>query len=87
MSAGGTAHLLCAAVGASLPAFFASRLVPPGVWRAQRGLPATVLLRGLSSGAYFTLEAFVPLPLDTERRVPTAITGLGFTGEIGRAHV
>ena len=80
VSAGGTAHLLCAVVGASLLAFFVSRLVPAGVWRAERGLPATVLLRGLSSGAYFTLEAFVPLLLDTERRVPTAITGLGFTG-------
>lgn len=80
VSAGGTAHLLCAVVGASLLAFFVSRLVPPGVWRAARGLPATVLLRGLSSGAYFTLEAFVPLLLDTERHVPAVVTGLGFTG-------
>jgi MFS family permease len=77
---GGTAHLLCAVAGAALLAFFVSRLVPAGVWRAARGLPAAVLLRGLSSGAYFTLEAFVPLLLATERRVPSAITGLGFTG-------
>ncbi|WP_432001990.1 MFS transporter [Streptomyces sioyaensis] len=73
-------HLVCTAAGLALLAVFAARLLPPGTWRAARGLPATVLLRGLASGVYFTLEAFVPLLLDTVRRVPAAVTGLAFTG-------
>ncbi|QXE39259.1 MFS transporter [Streptomyces sp. GMY02] len=73
-------HLLCGAAGLALLAVFVPRLLPPGTWRAARGLPATVLLRGLASGAYFTLEAFVPLLLDSSRRVPAVLTGLAFTG-------
>ncbi|MFG2864748.1 MFS transporter [Streptomyces sioyaensis] len=73
-------HLVCTATGLALLAVFAARLLPPGTWRAARGLPATVLLRGLASGVYFTLEAFVPLLLDTVRQVPAAVTGLAFTG-------
>jgi len=73
-------HLLAAVVGLAALAAFARRLLPPGTARAARGLPAIVLLRGLSSGVYFTLEAFVPLWLVTVRRVPGAATGLAFTG-------
>ncbi|WP_232788827.1 MFS transporter [Streptomyces odonnellii] len=73
-------HLLCGAAGLALLAVFVRRLLPPGTWRATRGLPATVLMRGLASGAYFTLEAFVPLLLDSARRVPAVLTGLAFTG-------
>jgi MFS family permease len=73
-------HLLCAATGLAVLAVFAPRLVPAGTWRAVRGLPATVLLRGLASGTFFTVEAFVPLLLVTERHVAPATTGLVFTG-------
>ncbi|MFI6948860.1 MFS transporter [Streptomyces sp. NPDC050422] len=73
-------HLLCGVAGLALLAVFVPRLLPPGTWRAARGLPAAVLLRGLTSGAYFTLEAFVPLLLTTARRVPPVQTGLAFTG-------
>ncbi|MFI6650916.1 MFS transporter [Streptomyces sp. NPDC050529] len=73
-------HLLCGAAGLALLVVFVPRLLPPGTWRAARGLPAAVLLRGLTSGAYFTLEAFVPLLLTTARRVPPVQTGLAFTG-------
>ncbi|MGC0316724.1 MFS transporter [Kitasatospora acidiphila] len=73
-------HLLCGAAGVLLLVLFASRLLPHGTWRAARGLPASVLPRGLSSGVYFTVEAFVPLLLDTVRRVPTAVPALAFTG-------
>jgi MFS family permease len=79
-SGGDLGHLLLAGIGIAALAGFAWRLLPPGTARAARGLPATVLLRGLSSGAYFTLEAFVPLWLDNVRHVPTAETGLAFTG-------
>lgn len=73
-------HLLCGTAGLALLVVFVPRLLPPGTWRAARGLPAAVLLRGLTSGAYFTLEAFVPLLLTTARRVPPVQTGLAFTG-------
>ncbi|WP_327713438.1 MFS transporter [Streptomyces sp. NBC_00464] len=73
-------HLLCGAAGLALLVVCVPRLLPPGTWRAARGLPAAVLLRGLTSGAYFTLEAFVPLLLTTARRVPPVQTGLAFTG-------
>ncbi|MEV1020507.1 MFS transporter [Streptomyces sp. NPDC050264] len=73
-------HLLCTGAGLALLVAFAPRLLPPRTGRAAPGLPATVLLRALTSGAYFTLEAFVPLMLTTARRVPGVVTGLAFTG-------
>ncbi|MGY3062359.1 MFS family permease [Streptomyces sp. TE3672] len=75
-----TRHLLFAVSGLALMVLFASRLLPAGTWRAAHGLPATVLLRGLSSGVFFTLEAFVPLMLVTDRDVAPVVTGLAFTG-------
>ncbi|MFB6815361.1 MFS transporter [Streptomyces sp. NPDC056347] len=75
-----TRHLLFAAAGLALLVLFASQLLPTGTWRAARGLPATVLLRGLSSGVFFTLEALVPLMLVTGRDVAPVVTGLAFTG-------
>lgn len=75
-----TRRLLCAVAGLALMAVFVARLLPPGTWRAGRGLPATALLRGLSSGAFFTLEAFVPLFLISDASVPAVVTGLAFTG-------
>ncbi|EYT79923.1 MFS transporter permease [Streptomyces sp. Tu 6176] len=73
-------HLLFAAAALCLLVVCAPRLLPVGTWRAARGLPATVLLRGLASGTYFTIEAFVPLMLIAERKVAPVVTGLAFTG-------
>ncbi|MGY0060718.1 MFS transporter [Streptomyces sp. LZ34] len=73
-------HLLFAAGGLGLLVVFAPRLLPVGTWSAARGLPATVLLRGLSSGTYFTVEALVPLMLIDERGAPAVVIGLAFTG-------
>ncbi|QKV93398.1 hypothetical protein HUT19_17850 [Streptomyces sp. NA02950] len=56
------------------------RLLPPGIWKAVRGLSTTVLPRGLSFGRYLTIEAFVPLMLIAERDVAPVVTGLAFTG-------
>ncbi|MFE3941825.1 MFS transporter [Streptomyces sp. NPDC059118] len=75
-----TRHLLFAAGGFALLVLFASQLLPTGTWRAAHGLPAAVLLRGLSSGVFFTLEALVPLMLVTGRDVAPVVTGLAFTG-------
>ncbi|MFJ2739364.1 MFS transporter [Streptomyces sp. NPDC087440] len=74
------AHLLYAVAALAVLGVFAPRLLPPGTLRAGRGLPASVLLRGLTSGVFFTLEAFVPLMLLTVREVPAVVTGLAFTG-------
>ncbi|QEV64393.1 MFS transporter [Streptomyces spectabilis] len=73
-------HLLFAAGDFALVVVFASRLLPPGTWRAARGLPVTVLLCGLGSGVFFTLEAYVPLLLVTDRGAPPLVIGLAFTG-------
>ncbi|MFB7950527.1 MFS transporter [Kitasatospora phosalacinea] len=73
-------HLLALTAGGALLVALAPRLLPAGTWRAVRGLPATVLLRGLSSGTFFTLEAYVPLMLITERHVDPVVSGLAFTG-------
>ncbi|MFJ2780516.1 MFS transporter [Kitasatospora sp. NPDC087315] len=72
-------HLLFVAVGLGLLVFFAPRLLPVGTWRAAQGLPTTVLLRGLASGTYFTVEAFAPLMLITERHTPAVVVGVAFT--------
>ncbi|MGW8489957.1 MFS transporter [Streptomyces sp. NPDC055886] len=72
-------HLLFVAAGVALLVVFAPRLLPQGTWRSARGLPTTVLLRGLTSGTYFTVEALVPLMLITERRVASVTVGVAFT--------
>ncbi|MFD8867885.1 MFS transporter [Streptomyces sp. NPDC059590] len=73
-------HLLFVAGGLGLLVVFAPRLLPVGTWSAARGLPATVMLRGLSSGTYFTVEALIPLMLINERGAPAVLIGLAFTG-------
>jgi len=80
VSAWNVRHAVCASVGVVLLIAFAPTLLPPRTWRAGGGLPATVLLRALTSGAFFTLEAFVPLMLNTARQVPGVVTGFAFTG-------
>lgn len=73
-------HLTCTAAGLAVLLGCAPRLLPPRTFRAGHGLPATVLLQSLACGAYFTLEAFVPLMLTTARQVPGVVTGMAFTG-------
>lgn len=73
-------HAVCASTGLVLLVACGPKLLPRHTWRAGSGLPATVLLRALTSGAFFTLEAFVPLMLSTARHVPGVVTGLAFTG-------
>lgn len=72
-------HLLFVVAGVVLLVVFAPRLLPRGTWRSARGLPTAVLLRGLTSGTYFTVEALVPLMLITERRVAAVTVGVAFT--------
>ena len=73
------AHLLSDLIGVILLAHALPRLLPEGTFRARRGLQTVVLLRGLSSGSYYTLESFGPLMLISERQVSAVLTGATFT--------
>ncbi|CAG7602184.1 MFS transporter [Actinacidiphila bryophytorum] len=74
------AQVAAAVVGLVLLVPTAPRLLPPGALRAAAGLPTVVLLSGLCSGVYFTLESFVPLLLINHRHVPVSLAGTAFTG-------
>jgi MFS family permease len=51
-------------------------LLPAGTWRAARGLPAVVLLRGVAAGSFIAAESFVPLMLVTQRGLSPTMAGL-----------
>jgi len=62
-----------AALGLAVVGAAARRLLPSGTLRLRRGLPSVVALRGLQAGAFFGLEAFLPLMLVEHRGLsPTA---------------
>ncbi|WHM38532.1 MFS transporter [Streptomyces sp. BPTC-684] len=70
--------LLPAAVGFALlvPAVAGRRgLLPPGTYRAARGLPSVVLLRGIAAGSFIAAESFVPLMLVTQRGLSPTMAG------------
>ncbi|HET9033504.1 MAG TPA: MFS transporter [Dokdonella sp.] len=58
----------------------ATRLLPPGTLRMNRGLPTVIALRGLNSSAFFLSEAFVPLWLHQQRGWSITAAGLALTG-------
>ncbi len=68
--------LLPAVAGAALLAPSAVRLLPPGTFRAGRGLPSVVLLRGVAAGSFLAAESFVPLMLVTRRQLSPTLAGL-----------
>ncbi|MEU0718385.1 MFS transporter [Streptomyces lavendulocolor] len=70
------ASLVPAAAGAALLVPAALGLLPRGTYRAARGLPSVVLLRGLAAGAFISAESFVPLMLVTERGLSPTLAGL-----------
>jgi MFS family permease len=51
-------------------------LLPSGALRLRRGLPTTVLMRGILAGAFFGAEAFIPLALVEERGLSITVAGL-----------
>ncbi|MFF4370419.1 MFS transporter [Streptomyces sp. NPDC001594] len=67
--------LLPAAVGAALLVPAVLGLLPRGTYRARRGLPSVVLLRGLAGGAFIGAESFVPLMLVTQRGLSPTLAG------------
>jgi MFS family permease len=86
--------LLTAGLQSSEPALFAALvaaglaiavlsfrpLTPPGTLRLARGYPAAILLRGLLTFAFFTIDPYVTLLLVDARGWPAAAAGLGLTG-------
>ncbi|GEK03747.1 MFS transporter [Streptomyces sp. 1-11] len=50
-------------------------LLPRGTYRATRGLPSVVLLRGVSAGSFIAAESFVPLMLVTQRGLSPTLAG------------
>ncbi|MEV0319148.1 MFS transporter [Streptomyces sp. NPDC050658] len=68
--------LLPAAVGAAVLVPAVLGLLPRGTYRAVRGLPSVVLLRGIAAGSFIAAESFVPLMLVTERGLSPTLAGL-----------
>ncbi|MFF3251898.1 MFS transporter [Actinacidiphila glaucinigra] len=68
--------LVFAVAGAVLVVPAALRLLPRGTFRAARGLPSVVLLRGVASGTFLGAESFVPLMLVTQRHMSPTLAGL-----------
>ncbi len=60
------------------------RLMPPGFLRWRRGITAVIWVRALLPGAFFGSEAFLPLMLVEQRKVPLVVAGAMLTvGAIG----
>lgn len=55
------------------------RLIPPGTLRAERGYPTAVLLRGLLTFAFFSIDAYVALLLVEVRGWSAAAAGIALT--------
>lgn len=68
-----------AIVGLVVLAWALRSLLPHGVLRFARGLPAGVAARGLLGGAFFGAEAFVPLMLDDQRGFSVTAAGVALT--------
>jgi MFS family permease len=55
------------------------RLTPPGTLLARRGLPATILSRGLLTCSFFAGDAYVPYAITAVRHAPTEMGALALT--------
>ncbi|MEV8070332.1 MFS transporter [Streptomyces sp. NPDC085995] len=67
--------LLPGAAGAALLVPAVRGLLPRGTYRAARGLPSVVLLRGVAAGSFVGAESFVPLMLVTQRGLSPTLAG------------
>ena len=63
-------------IGLALIVIGVRGLLPEGALRLRRGLPTTVLMRGILAGAFFGAEAFIPLALVEQRGLSITIAGL-----------
>ena len=77
-----TAVLAAAGVAVLVPSL--RRVLPPRTVTAGRGLPTIVLSRGLLTGAFFGVEAYLPLTLTAVHDQSPAMAGLPLTiGALG----
>ncbi|MGW7408295.1 MFS transporter [Streptomyces sp. NPDC054833] len=67
--------VLPALAGAALLVPAVLGLLPRGTYRAARGLPSVVLLRGVAAGSFIAAESFVPLMLVTQRGLSPTLAG------------
>ncbi|MBO4255283.1 MFS transporter [Streptomyces griseorubiginosus] len=67
--------LLPALAGTALLVPAVRGLLPRGTYRAARGLPSVVLLRGVAAGSFIAAESFVPLMLVTQRGLSPTLAG------------
>ncbi|MFE9025809.1 MFS transporter [Streptomyces iakyrus] len=67
--------LLPGALGIALLVPAVLSLLPRGTYRAARGLPSVVLLRGVAAGSFIAAESFVPLMLVTQRGLSPTLAG------------
>jgi MFS family permease len=63
-------------VGLALIVLGVRGLLPAGALRLRRGLPTTVLMRGILAGAFFGAEVFIPLALVEQRDLSITVAGL-----------
>lgn len=75
-----------AVAGAALLVPAVLGLLPRGTYRAARGLPSVVLLRGVAAGSFIAAESFVPLMLVTQRGLSPTLAGFSLAagGGLGR---
>ncbi|GGK74263.1 MFS transporter [Planomonospora parontospora subsp. parontospora] len=72
------------AAGLVLLAAGLPRLLPPKALRFGRGLPTTVMMRGVLASAFFGVNAFIPLVLKEEFGFSTTQAGVALTiGALG----
>lgn len=76
--------LLPAAAGVALLVPAVLGLLPRGTYRAARGLPSVVLLRGVAAGSFISAESFVPLMLVTQRGLSPTLAGFSLAAGVGR---
>jgi MFS family permease len=82
----GAVTVVPAVIATLVLAVSARRLLPQGTFRASRGLPSVVALRGLAAAAFLGAEVFLPLVLVRERGLPPSTAGLVLTcGALGWA--
>jgi MFS family permease len=65
-----------AGIGLVLVGGCVPRLLPAGALRLGRGLPTTVMMRGIVTGAFFSAEAFIPLALVEVRGASVLVGGV-----------
>jgi Arabinose efflux permease len=68
------------AVGLAVTAWGFRRIAPAGTLRAARGIPTAILLRGLLTFAFFTVDTYVALLLVEVRGWSAAAAGIALTG-------